>query len=145
VLAGGGEDGIVHVWDTASLQLRLTLEAHGGGALSCALSRDGGRLATSGGDGRVRLWSLDSGEPIATWSEHLGGVWAVDISRDGQWIVSGGLDGTVRVWNAARAASVHALRPDRPYERMDITGLTGVTDAQRTALVSLGAVERTDH
>jgi hypothetical protein len=34
------------------------------------------------------------------------------------------------------------LRPDRPYERMDITGLTGITDAQRTALLALGAFER---
>jgi len=142
VLVGGGEDGILYVWDTASKRLRLRLEAHSGGALSCALSRDGGRLATSGGDGQVRLWSLESGQPIATWSEHRGGVWAVDISRDGQWVVSGGLDGTVRVWNADLAASVHALRPDRPYERMDITGLRGVTDAQRTALLSLGAMER---
>jgi WD40 repeat protein/transcriptional regulator with XRE-family HTH domain len=142
VLAGGGEDGLVHIWDTASQRLRLTLDAHTGGALSCALSQDGRRLATSGGNGRVRLWSLDSGEAIATWSEHLGGVWAVDISRDGQWVVSGGLDGTVRVWNADQPVSVHALRPDRPYERMDITGLTGVTDAQRSALLSLGAVDR---
>jgi WD40 repeat protein/DNA-binding XRE family transcriptional regulator len=142
VLAGGGEDGAVHVWDTADQRLRLTLEAHAGGALGCALSRDGRRLATSGGDGRVRLWSLDSGEAIATWSEHLGGVWAVDISRDGRCVVSGGLDGTIRVWRADQPSSVHALRPDRPYERMDITGLRGVTDAQRTALLSLGAVDR---
>jgi WD40 repeat protein len=97
---------------------------------------------TSGGDGRVRLWSVDSGEALAIWQEHVGGVWAVDMSRDGQWIVSGGLDGTVRVWNAHKAASVHVRRPDRPYERMDITGLTGVTEAQRTALLSLGAGER---
>jgi hypothetical protein len=34
------------------------------------------------------------------------------------------------------------LRPDRPYERMDITGLTGVTAAQRAALLALGAVEK---
>jgi WD40 repeat protein len=142
LLAGGGEDGLLHIWDTASTRSIWTLDAHNGGVLSCALSGDGHRLATSGGDGQVRLWSVDSGEALASWREHLGGVWAVDISRDGQWIVSGGLDGTVRVWSADRAASVHARRPDRPYERMNITGLTGVTDAQRTALLSLGAAER---
>jgi hypothetical protein len=32
--------------------------------------------------------------------------------------------------------------PDRRYQRLDITGLTGVTDAQRTALLAQGAVER---
>jgi WD40 repeat protein len=142
VLGCGGEDGVVRVWDTREQRPRLTVDAHAGGALSCALSSDGHRLATSGGDGRVRLWSVESGEALATWDEHNGAVWAVDLSRDGQWLVSGGLDGTARVWHAGRATSVHVLRPDRPYERMDITGLTGVTAAQRAALLSLGAIER---
>jgi hypothetical protein len=39
---------------------------------------------------------------------------------------------------------LRTLRPDRLYERLDITGLTGVTAAQRAALLALGAVERTD-
>jgi hypothetical protein len=40
---------------------------------------------------------------------------------------------------------LHTLRPDRLYECVDITGLTGVTAAQRDALLSLGAVERSGH
>jgi WD40 repeat protein len=142
VLACGGEDGVVRVWDTADQNLRMRLEAHSGGTLSCALSGDGHRLATSGGDGRVRLWSVDSGDALATWHEHDGAVWAVDISRDGQWVVSGSLDGTARVWHGDRPASVQVVRPDRPYERMDISGLTGVTAAQRTSLLALGAIDR---
>jgi hypothetical protein len=39
---------------------------------------------------------------------------------------------------------VRILRAERRYERLDITGLTGITDAQRQALLALGAVERTD-
>jgi non-specific serine/threonine protein kinase len=37
---------------------------------------------------------------------------------------------------------LHTLQVDRCYERLDITGLTGVTEAQRSALLALGAVER---
>ena len=36
------------------------------------------------------------------------------------------------------------LRADRPYERMNITGATGLSDAQKAALKALGAVEDTD-
>jgi hypothetical protein len=36
---------------------------------------------------------------------------------------------------------VRTLRAERCYERLDITGLTGITDAQRQALLALGAVE----
>ena len=38
-------------------------------------------------------------------------------------------------------ATAHTLRSDRDYERLDITGLTGVTQAQRAALIALGAME----
>jgi WD40 repeat protein/transcriptional regulator with XRE-family HTH domain len=141
VLTCGGEDGMVRVWDVASHRLRLVLEAHDGGTLSCALSHDGRYLASSGGDGRVRLWSAESGKALATWHEHVGGVWAVDVSRDGRVVLSGGLDGTTRVWTRDTPTSLHILRPDRPYERMNITGLTGVTEAQRLAMLALGAVE----
>jgi hypothetical protein len=34
------------------------------------------------------------------------------------------------------------LRADRRYERLDITGLSGINAAQRAALLALGAVER---
>ena len=37
---------------------------------------------------------------------------------------------------------LHTLRLERGYERTDITGLTGITEAQRTALLALGAFER---
>jgi hypothetical protein len=33
------------------------------------------------------------------------------------------------------------LRADRPYERLNISSATGLSEAQRTALKALGAVE----
>jgi hypothetical protein len=46
------------------------------------------------------------------------------------------------LWNLHTGEQIQTLRHDRPYERMDITGLTGVTEAQRTSLIALGAVEQ---
>ena len=45
-------------------------------------------------------------------------------------------------WDVERGAALRTLRRDRTYERMDITELTGITDAQRGALLALGAVDR---
>jgi hypothetical protein len=47
----------------------------------------------------------------------------------------------VRVWDAQRGVPLRTLRPDRPYERMNITGTAGLSDTQRTALIALGAVD----
>jgi len=35
------------------------------------------------------------------------------------------------------------VRRDRPYERLNITGIRGVTEAQKTTLCALGAFEET--
>jgi WD40 repeat protein len=67
----------------------------------------------------------------------------VAVSADGQHVVSGGADATLRLWHGQKGAMLCALRSDRPYERLDITGLSGITDNQRAALIALGAVERT--
>ena len=65
------------------------------------------------------------------------------LSADGQLVTSRSFDGTVRLWEASTGTSLRILRPERRYERLDITGLTGVTDAQRAALRALGAIDRT--
>ena len=40
------------------------------------------------------------------------------------------------------APALRTLRADRRYERLDITGLTGVNEAQRATLLALGAIDQ---
>ena len=48
----------------------------------------------------------------------------------------------VRLWETRSGACLRTLRSDRHYERLDITGLTGITEAQHAALLALGAIEQ---
>jgi WD40 repeat protein len=57
-------------------------------------------------------------------------------------LASGSHDGTVRLWDVQSHECVRELRIDRPYERMNITGIKGITEAQKKMLKDLGAVER---
>jgi WD40 repeat protein len=73
---------------------------------------------------------------------HTGGVSGVALSADESVLASGGDDGLLKLWEPASSACLRTLRGDRRYEHLDIAGLTGVTDAQRAALLALG-VSRT--
>jgi hypothetical protein len=109
-----------------------------------ALSADGAYLAAGTSGGEVRLWRVADRAPILSVPGHSGGVWAVALSPDGWLLASGGLDGAVGLWEVSSGAALRTLRGDRCYERLDITGLSGLTEAQRGAMVALGAVERAD-
>jgi WD40 repeat protein/transcriptional regulator with XRE-family HTH domain len=142
LVAGGGGDGTVRLWDTVTGRPVATLQGHTGTVYSVALSADGQLVASGSADGTVRLWDTGTGQSVAALQGHTGAVWGVALSADGQLVASGSFDGTLRLWEASTGASRRILRPERRYERLDITGLTGITAAQRTALLALGAVEQ---
>ncbi|HEY1293881.1 MAG TPA: NACHT domain-containing protein [Chloroflexota bacterium] len=142
LVASGGADGTVRLWEASTGRTLRTLQGHIGGVWGVALSADGALVVSGGTDETVRLWQASTGQPIATLRGHSGTVAAVAVSADGRLVASGSFDGTARLWDSRSGAPVRTLRPERRYERMDITGLTGTTDAQRQALVELGGVDR---
>ena len=73
---------------------------------------------------------------------HTGVVWGVALSADGKLVVSSGFDGTIRVWDASTGTCLRTLRAERRYERLATAGLTGITEAQRAALLALGALDQ---
>ena len=141
LVASGSYDGTIRLWDTEGGRPLAALHGHSGG-VRAALSGDGRLVASGGLDGTVRLWEAAGGRSLATFHGHAGAVWGVALSGDGRLVASGGDDGMIRLWDTSSGALRRTLRAERRYEALDITGLTGVTDAQRRALLTLGAVEQ---
>jgi WD40 repeat protein len=131
----------VRLWQSRSGRPLATLEGHTGAVYSVALSPDSRTVASCGFDGTVRLWQARGGRPLATLEGHSGAVRGMAFGAGGRTVASGSLDGTIKLWDTATFALQRTLRPDRRYARMDITGLTGVDESQRTVLLALGAIE----
>lgn len=64
-----------------------------------------------------------------------------ELVNDGRLLASCGDDGAIQIWRMETGDLVATLRRDRPYERLDITDIEGVTDGQKLALKLMGAVE----
>jgi WD40 repeat protein/transcriptional regulator with XRE-family HTH domain len=141
-IASGAFDGTVCLWDAAGGRPLHTLREHAGMVRAVALSGDGHLAASAGDDGVVRLWESASGALIATLRRHTGKVYSVSVSDDGQLVASGSDDGTVCLWASSTGACLRVFRVERRFEALDITGLSGITDAQRSTLFALGAIDR---
>jgi WD40 repeat protein len=67
-------------------------------------------------------------------------VWMVAFHPDGQTLASCSDDATIKLWSVADGTCLQTLRTPDPYAGMRIRGVRGLSDAQRNALIALGAV-----
>ena len=100
LLASGGGDKTVRLWDPATGEHQRTLAGHTGPVATVAFSPDGRLLASGGGDDTVRLWDPATGEHQRTLAGHTARVNGVAFSPDGTLLASAG-DDTVRLWDPA--------------------------------------------
>jgi WD40 repeat protein/transcriptional regulator with XRE-family HTH domain len=141
IIASSSEDATIRLWDAASGECRHVLQGHTKPVWALAFSPDRLHLASGSHDHTVRLWNSYTGQGLTTFTGHQDAVWFVAFHPGGALLASGGDDGACYVWDVARKTCAHILRGARLYERMNIGGITGVSEAQLTTLKALGAIE----
>jgi WD40 repeat protein len=104
----------------------------------------GGEVVVSGGeDGTLRWWEVQSGACVRVQEAHQGRVQALKVSPDGSLLASCGNDGAIMLRDLQSGKPLQTLRRDRPYERLTITDIRGLSEAQQASLRALGAFEDT--
>ncbi len=145
-LASGGGDrgsGEIFIWEVPGGERRQTLSEPSAIVYALAWSPTAAVLLSGSSDGSMRWWDVQRGECLMMRQGHQGAVQSLSVSPDGRSLASCGDDGVILLWDLTRGEHVRTLRRDRPYERLNITGIRGITEEQKKTLRVLGAFEET--
>jgi predicted NACHT family NTPase len=135
----GSSDQTIKIWDIASGKCLKTLKGHDHRVLSIDIISEF-NIASSSSDQTIKIWDIYTGECLKTLQGHNNSVWSITVSDDGSSLVSGSWDGTIKFWDI-KSGSCFRTIDNRPYAKMNITGVKGLTDAEISTLKALGAVE----
>jgi WD40 repeat protein len=126
LLAGGGDDMLIHFWDTATGKPApaesspLRLKGHTDWVLCLAFNADGKLLASGGHDGTVRLWDVSAGKKIRdidaqpppapnTAAGPAPSVSAVAFSPDDKQLAVGNMEAQIHLFNVTDGKFVRTL------------------------------------
>ena len=109
LLAAGGADRAVKLWNLTTMDLERTYRGHRDFVAALGFRPDGRLLATAGLDGSVRLWSVALNRQLRTLEGHKGRVGSLAFSPSGELLATAGEDGTVRLWDVGRGRTLRTL------------------------------------
>jgi WD40 repeat protein len=137
----GIEGGELLVWNIQSGEQVRSFSEPSGIASAVAWGLSAELLVSAGGDGVLSWWDIQRNELLVRHEAHRGTIQSLRRSPDGTKLASCGDDGAIMLWDLRSGEHLQTIRRDRPYERLDITGIRGLTDAQIASLRALGAIE----
>ena len=110
MLASGGFDQTIRLWNLATRQELRRLHGHRGAIYCVAFSPDGKRLASGGYDGGVRFWDVTPPAPPSQVTNVFG---AFAFSPDGRWLVTQNKSNVASLWElpARRVAQQWEMPP----------------------------------
>ncbi|PSB02195.1 NB-ARC domain-containing protein, partial [Merismopedia glauca] len=142
LVASASDDRTVKVWDLYKGMCLQTLDIDTDQVLSVSLSPDGQKLVTGSDRPPVaKIWDLATGNCLNVLEGHVSWVYSVCYAPNGKAIATGSQDGTIRIWHPETGDCLQNLETIKPYAGMNIYQAKGLSSAQRSNLIELGAIE----
>jgi WD40 repeat protein len=99
LLATGGYDQQIKLWDIGTGKELRTLKGHHGCINGLSFRSDGKILASASADRTVKLWDPASGLRLETFSEPTKEQFTVVFASHGKTLLAGGADSRIRAWS----------------------------------------------
>ncbi|KAF5547693.1 vegetatible incompatibility het-e-1 [Fusarium mexicanum] len=97
LVASGGDDGTVKIWDIATGLCRNILDGHDENIHSITFLPDGQSLVSA--SKTIKVWDTKTGLCRQKLEGHDKHVESLSSSPDGQYLASGSLDRTIKIWS----------------------------------------------
>ena len=112
--ATGGDDGKVHVWNSATAQLEFTLdeftlEGKARSVRGVAFSPDGSQLASAHFGKVAIVWDLATRTRRFTFADHYGELLCVAFNPKGDQVLAAGFEAVVKIWSVATGKEIGRL------------------------------------
>ncbi|HUG17827.1 MAG TPA: WD40 repeat domain-containing protein, partial [Planctomycetaceae bacterium] len=98
LLATGGYDQSILLWDLNSGEILRTLTGHNGPIYDLEFHPTLPLLASASGDRTVKLWDIHSGERLDTLNQPEKEQYSVAFHPEGRFMAAGGVDRRIRIW-----------------------------------------------
>jgi WD40 repeat protein len=110
LLASGGADNVIKIWDFATGEQVRTINGHTKQVTRLKFIGKSDNFATCSGDMTVRYWSTNGGT-TRNFPQANDYLYALGVSNDGAVLAVGGEDGLVRLYNGSNGQLVKQLAP----------------------------------
>jgi WD40 repeat protein len=145
-LASSSDDLTIKLWDMEQQSCLQTFTGHSREIRAVifipASATTSELLVSASDDLTIRIWDTALGECLRIIQGHTQGIWSLCYSSALQILFSCSQDETIKLWDVKTWECKATLIMSKPYDGMQITGVSGLSIATQTTLITLGAIQQ---